>query len=42
MSVGSEFHRSDATGYIGRRRKLAGSDRVVLDRVIHKMPLQPP
>ena len=66
MSVGSEFHRSDAaTGKerrptvvswnggtsscsddehrsrwrpVGRRRELAGSDRVVLDRVIHKTP----
>jgi len=27
---------------IGRRRELAGSDRVVLDRVIHETPWQPP
>ena len=58
MSVGSEFHRSDAaTGKerqptaaavtmknevggdrVGRRRELAGSDRVALDSVIHETP----
>jgi len=27
---------------VGRRRELAGSDRVVLDRVIHEMPWAPP